>query len=333
MGIAWWVAACLWAWYPGPYGFAWPKAVLIGLGLAFCPVRRVPMAAAAVCLVAALSCLWSYQTSLSIFGYPGEWTGLLAVLACAGLSGAAPGTRWLRWAGVLLAIHCVAQRLGYDVFHHLPTGARAYGWDGSPVDAGAILAMSASVVPWPWLPVVAAGLLATGSRAACLAAACSLLPGKTKWLAVPAVALAMWLPHQPKDQWRKQMWKAAIEETRAHPAGTGIGTFVFTQRRLAPGPNGNVQTHVHNDVLEALCTTGILGLLAWLWLTIPLYSYPPLLALLIIMKFDPVAFEVAAVGALLAGNVARKKYVCSPVFAAAGLALAAYVFSLAMPVR
>ena len=190
------------------------------------------------------------------------------------------------------------------------------------------------------------GLWATISRGAWLVAAVGALAYAVftgvrprwslgKWLAAALLAAAVCAalsvklakrPVSKSDIGRKEAWRVAWLVFREHPLlGTGPDTFGENARRYKS--ENFVHTHgvaayhadAHNDVLEALSTTGLLGALAYLcviaalcWEGIKALKDPArqgmaaalcagLLALFVNMKFNPISLEVAAVAAVLAG--------------------------------
>lgn len=324
----------LWAWWPDAWGFAWPKVVLLCLLLAWHSPRSAASRAVWLAgLLTAVAC-FSRVPRVSFMGIPGEWSAcVLSAWVLVGLTGVQPGERWYRYVAVALSVHAIWQRFLPDGWWVILPQGRSSAWIGSPVDLGALLAMGLPLSGWLF-PVVLAGLAATGSRAAILGGllggACQLLKGRWRWLFLLACPLAFLAPlclHQPKDQSRWQLWQAATQDLREHPLGTGPGTFLLTVRQKGITPD---QTHPHNDLLEA-ATGGWPLLIGWLMFSLPLYAYPPLLALLLVLKFDPVSFEVLAMAALLTGNVLEQRWWRWSSLAAG--ALAATVLAQLYPLR
>ena len=300
-----------------PNSFVIPRIIVIAAAAVVAILwDRVPRAALVLLAVMAASAAHGILPWISVWGLPQQWAhGLMAAIIYAGLLACPTKQPWLRWLGVALSVHAVLQRFALDPLVNpawLPAG-RAVAYIGSPVDLGALLAMAAPVAG-PWLPIVIAGLWACGSRAAWLAAAVALTPGRWRLLFLPAIMIPFLLK-APKDIARVELWRIAARSVYERPwLGSGPETYVITFRRLkterlvkAVGP-GYLQAHAHNDLLEAASTIGLLGLAAYLWLVIPFLRNPALLALFIVLKFDPVAFEVMAAGALIAANdwAARK---------------------------
>lgn len=145
---------------------------------------------------------------------------------------------------------------------------------------------------WAAAAAVLAGLFASGSRGAFAGAAAG--AGAALWLmgrlSVPGrrllwagglavlvaggVAASMRLRRfSASDSARFAMWDAALRAAPAHPwLGTGPDTFEGLLRRgrtdafiRAVGPVAG-QANAHNDLLQALTTTGVAGLAAYAWL-------------------------------------------------------------------
>jgi len=284
-----------------------------------------PVAACMVVLIA--STLNSIDPLLSSEGLFDSWT--YGLLSCALYPAVLflsirrpPWRRGLAWLGVALSIHAVIQRFGYDPLvtpRLVPQGHRAAAWVGSPVDLGAILAML-FFVGQPWqAALMCIGIWATGSRAPWLALYFGFIamrwPKSARWMMVLAIIGCFFVPSRtPGDKGRIEFWKSAAETFHQYPLlGSGPDTFIdtFTGERLAAfrkdiGSEIARQGHAHNDILQALATTGIAGLLAYLWLLWRLPATPSLIALFVVMKFDPVALEVLALGAMLAGEAINK---------------------------
>lgn len=138
----------------------------------------------------------------------------------------------------------------------------------------------------------AAGIFASGSRGAILGAAGGAavllwLSGRLRpagsrraWAAglallllAGAAATARLRRTSDSDSARLAMWRSALGSVRSHPwLGSGPDTFEALLRRSrtddfirAVGPVAG-QAHAHNDLLQALTTTGLAGLAAYLWL-------------------------------------------------------------------
>ena len=264
--------------------------------------------------VAVLSAAASSDPSTSLIGrYDSYAFGLwgLAIAAAAVQLAArsargreAERARWLIWSAALAGGYGVLQKCGFDPIFHiksLPAGGRAVSTLGSPVDLGAFLA-----VAWPlslWgvdierrpLPAAAAiliagGILASGSRAAALAAGVgaaaywlmsrrrpreSLLPSLGIALAAVAGAIAWsFRPHASvSDVSRLEVWKTSWTALVRNP-WLGVGPDGFedffrrfrTEHFVAVMGSQHHQAYPHNDLLQALACLGLLGAAAYAWL-------------------------------------------------------------------
>lgn len=309
------IIAAFWAYAPTMKdGFVLPKIAAVAAGMVLYLLRDRPRAIAFL-LVCALSAWRSVVPEWSWLGLPSFWTYGVVSAACYCLLTTMP-TRWnwLKWAGVALSIHAVAQKFGLDplvAVSKLPAG-RAVAFIGSPIDLGAILAMAAPAAGW-WLPAIMAGLWACGSRGAWLAVAFVFAPKGWRLLLLP-ILLAPIFSSQPKDIARVEIWRIAWQGFKERPwLGNGPNTYrlVFEQKktkRLVDAV-GNIyaQQQAHSDILEALCSVGLLGLAAYLFLVWPLLRHPSLMALFIVAKNNPVSFEVLCAAALIAANEIEKE--------------------------
>ena len=98
---------------------------------------------------------------------------------------------------------------------------------------------------------------------AALGGAALFLGGLAVFLLYRGGQLARWLelsPAQLSLRGRIPAWRASLELWREAPwAGTGLGTFRQAFPRVQPASLGDRWEHAHNDVLELLVTTGIVG--------------------------------------------------------------------------
>jgi len=119
--------------------------------------------------------------------------------------------------------------------------------------------------------IAQAVLLATRKRRSKLAPLLAVVPA----LALGTVAivgleqgLGRWLatsPHQLAWNTRTEVFAATVDLWRMAPVfGTGLGTFRDAFPLVEPAFSGIAFTHAHNDYLELLATTGIVGVLALL---------------------------------------------------------------------
>ncbi|HBL18634.1 MAG TPA: hypothetical protein DD417_18210 [Elusimicrobia bacterium] len=124
------------------------------------------------------------------------------------------------------------------------------------------------------------------------------------------------------DAARLGVWKAAWRMSLAHPvSGVGPDAFQVMLGRFkgedfvrSRGPTGS-QVHAHNDFLEVLAVSGVLGLAAYLWLLLAAWR-----RLRGALRDDTARSPAAASGAALAAAFVFAKFNPVPL---AGLALAA----------
>ena len=203
---------------------------------------------------------------------------------------------------------------------------------------------------------LAAGLLASVARGAWLGAAAGVLAyavwtrrldaiweDRKKRNAVLAAALLLAAlaagaiynrfnyRNKAAESTRVEIWKAAWAVFQENPiVGTGPDTFELEFRRRKSEAHVRkarssmeYQAHAHNDVLEVLATTGLLGGAAYLALLLCLLKAAAgaladperrpwaaalcggLLALFLNMKFNPVPLETLALASLFAGLLCR----------------------------
>lgn len=235
--------------------------------------------------------------------------------------------------------------------------ARAFSSLGSPVSLGQALALILPLslhwalekkTAWAWTVLLAAagGLYASISRGSWLAAvlACSLYlvlrhglaPLKRPRNAAAAAVLGLLLawgfsqrlqqrPFSAGDGGRAHIWRTAWTLFTEKPVlGWGTDAFALASRprktvEFARQSNAvEVPGHAHNDLLQALATTGLIGLAAYLWLlaTVALRAAGAardparpwatalacgLLGLFLGAKFNPVPLEALACAALFCG--------------------------------
>lgn len=318
------MAVAFFAFIAGRNGFIVPKIAVVVAGAVVVYLRRarVPWAVWPLLAVLLASTANSIYFPWSLTGIPNQWAlGFIPIVSYVLIAATPLGQErhpWLLCCAVLVAACAVGEQFFRDpvIPASLFAEGRSTTWEGSAVDAGAILAMAAPVAGW-WLPVIAAGLWATGSRAAMLGAVVALTPGRARWklIYLPLFFVPFFQPHpKTKDVIRVEIWKAAAASVREHPwLGSGPDTFMATfvrhrtPRLLQAGGPLYFQSQAHNDLLQAASTTGVLGLLAYLLLTAPLLRNPSLLALFVVLKFDAVAFEVLAAASLVAGTEWRRR--------------------------
>lgn len=318
-------------------GFVEPKLAALFATMVWISCQRLPARAArpllALCAVATLSWWYSISTQLSLYGLPVQpGYGLMAmgclavVYAHSHISPVQP--RQWAWLALALGVLAILERLGQDpmsvlahhdprlAFSRMPAG-RVVGWVGSPVDLGAILAMLLAFCgPIPGAFVVV-GLWLTGSRGAWLAAACGLLARRWPKLTTPILVVSCFIiflqPRNLDDRARAAIWRGAAHTFWHGPLstfwhGAGPSTFVYSfsgepraEYSAIIGPTHNAG-HAHNDLLEALSATGLLGLICYLWFLRSLTWVPALVALFVNMKVNPMGIDVLVIGAMIAGG-------------------------------
>ncbi|MBI4348858.1 MAG: O-antigen ligase family protein [Elusimicrobia bacterium] len=215
----------------------------------------------------------------------------------------------------------------------------------SPAGALATLALAAGL--WatasrgPWL----ASVLGVGAFAFVMLGGAE--PGKAKdavrrvpawaWAAVVLVlAAGGWLAvrraaargvTKTTDSARVEVWRSAWQIFELRPVfGTGPDTFeqAFRRRRTEEfvrrmGGSVRFQAYAHNDLLQALSTTGLLGAGVYVWLLVAVAFaalhacrrpeerwlaggiFGGLAAAFVVVKFNPIALEVMALVSFLAG--------------------------------
>lgn len=301
------ILATLWA------GMPLPRLWFMALGMAYYQIKDSPRALILLAVLA-ISTRFSVIPSWSVYGQPDDWTyGFLPILSYLVLTTTPIGTNWLKWAGVGLSIHALLQVAGLDPLVPLLPAGGAIAWVGTPINLAAVLAL-ATPLAGPWTPLLLAGIWACKSRGALFAVAFAM---GNKWARIALAAGMigyMCLSTKPKDVARVEMVRIAWRGFAERPwFGHGPNTYeaVFAKHRTRRLVNavgeGYRQGYAHNDIMEALCSTGILGLMAYLFFLWPLRGNPSLVALFVFMKFNPVSFEVFCVAALIAAEEFRKR--------------------------
>ncbi|MFA5139909.1 MAG: O-antigen ligase family protein [Elusimicrobiota bacterium] len=260
------------------------------------------------------------------------------------------GLRWMLdaclVAGALAGLYAVAQWFGIEPFAGVVEelrGNRSYSTLGSPVYLGSVLLMLLPLALHkggaPGIVsglLIASGLAATLSRGAWLGAiiGCGLYLGWKRLdrkvvlallLCAGAAVLAGTALRRTAvaDSSRVELWRCASRISLEHPwLGTGPETFKLAFRRERSeryvrllGPT-SLQAFAHNDLLEAACSLGLLGLAAYLWLLWGAFRlFRPVdglsaalgggvLGLFIQMKFNPAPAASYALAAAFAGVLA-----------------------------
>lgn len=316
--------ALAFTWLPNsPEGFVTPKLLIAMAAVAILSAPASLRRQVAACAAAMAASWWfSIDPAMSFYGNPESRAyGVLAMLlglTILGISAARPvAVEKLAWVGVAVAVHAILQRAGLDpIIRELP-GGRAVGYLGSPIDLGAFLAILITVSNQWQAAVIAAGLVAAGSRGAMFAAACGLaarLWPRASLFIMAASFLVMFAPaKEAKDIARHELWRSALGTFVEHPLlGAGPSTFFKTfdraprERHEAIMP-GRSQAQAHNDILCVAGTMGLAGLAAYLWLLFSLPLTPALVALFASMKMNPVSLEVFALAAIIAGSSIHRR--------------------------
>jgi hypothetical protein len=232
-------------------------------------------------------------------------------------------------AGVPVCFYAILQRFFADPFlpAALPNG-RVVATMGSPVLLGPVLAIVAACAMARRhsgvLTLVLPALYLTGTRGAMLgtcAAALVLAPRHLRWaaLAVGAAVLAL----HPRagavasDVGRLEIWRIAWDVFKSRPiVGVGPGAFGEAFRAhvspayvIVRGSSLAAADHAHNEILQVLATTGIVGALGYLLVAVGAVAIAceqPLLmavgaAYLIPAMLNPAPHAAVALLALLFG--------------------------------
>lgn len=207
---------------------------------------------------------------------------------------------------VAMGLHAMFQAAGVEPIAYMPRKfpeGRAVGTLGNPAYFGACLAAlfplalglalgKDRALGWLAAGAAVAGMFASGSRGAFLGAAAGAaaylwlsgrlsVPRERRTWAAAAVLLLLagsgavlrLRRTAASDSARLAMWDSALRAVPSAPwLGSGPDTFEALLRRgrtddfiRAVGPVAG-QAHAHNDLIQALTTTGAAGLAAYLWL-------------------------------------------------------------------
>jgi hypothetical protein len=297
------------------FPYALTKLLLIAVGVVFC-ARKRPIPLPVICLWSwcALSALLSSDRKLAMTGILNDWgQGLLGisivVLTYRGATARAIGiVRSVGSAIAVLALFEVA-------WAKSPILGRACGPIGSPVHTGELMALLIPGASLAQLPLLLAGLAATKCRSAALAAACGFLyarrQGKVALLVLLVCLGAWWLKKagSESDYQRLWAWRAAISEPFSLK-GRGPGCFVRVWMEHGEKKAHYVHVSAHNDLLEVLTTIGLIGfslyVWAWSWASRRLMC-AELLVLFLLLKFNPLSLEIAAVAVLMIGAQVERR--------------------------
>jgi O-antigen ligase len=139
------------------------------------------------------------------------------------------------------------------------------------------------------LAVLVTGLLLGFTRSAWLGAIVAVtvmllrVRPRLAWLVVPGIAIAFALlppayrdrarssfdPTHPNNLDRLRMWRAGVVIWRQHPwTGVGLVDLKPYVRAVRTSDAGQVHGHMHDNFMQILVMTGMLGLLAFVWLMV-----------------------------------------------------------------
>lgn len=333
----------LWVWWPGePLAYSAPKFVALaaGLAMAWMGTKRALSTALdvpiAVFLAATLaSTIASVDVPLSVLGdHRQPVFGLLEIAlyvsafylgASLDEGTAAMGRRAVIIGGAVMGAVCVLQRIGLGPASLV--AGRMTSTSGSPIYAGACLALalplalsealSAAALGRLAAPAIAAGLILTKTRSAWLAAGAGALAlaagnrkltGRAAWTTAASVAVAAAAAvglsafRAQSDAIRIEVWRGALAALWQRPL-LGFGPDAFSvafrlhksfQFLAATHWSGAVETEAHNDLLQVGVTLGLLGLAAFVAVQIALIAaaWPK-------RRTDPQSWS-AVMGALIA---------------------------------
>lgn len=304
-----------------PHGFTTPKLLVIAVGVVVSLVwsshlktsGRFEGAAIRYALSWIPSVAFATDIGRAFVGFPGYYTGgaIPAGLSVAGLfaadkldeSGRVLVRRAILAAGILTALLCVYQNAGADPFRFgLPYGNRAVGLLGSPIDAGAVFVALIAIAPLSCVPLLFAGIMATASRGAMLAALVSLFPMRYRTGAaiaaiICAVGYASFRPNPSEsDRGRRELWSVAAQSISV--TGTGPATFyeVF-EKKKSRGWETYHQAGAHNAILEAAVTRGLFGVMGLMAIA----KFPRMAGIWVISMLNPISFEVSFLACVLTG--------------------------------
>ena len=269
-----------------------------------------PVVLYGACLIPSL--LLTKSWAMSTFGHPGIYSGSVFTFAlCAvGLliaeqleEGRDLVKKSVLVAGSATVLLCLMQRAHMDPFGLGPLGARATGFQGSPVDVGALMVVLLTFAPRWLMPAYAAALIATVSRGAWLGGLVALMPRNWRpaaCLLATFLAISYVYTHQTaSDRVRFAIWGMAAKHLSV--IGTGPATFNLTfsgKDGVVIEGEGRVNpAHAHNSVLDAFVTRGIIGVIG----LAAFFFVPELAGLWTVCMFNPVSFEVTFVACVLAG--------------------------------
>jgi len=300
------------------------------------------------------STVFSVSPKLSLLGFQSQpFYGLLA-LSCAALIFHAVNANCYDWqdgpalccavVAIATGFACIIEKAGFGLppFDLVGPG-RAIGTIGNPAFMGTVVAVCVPACVWlasddveHWqvgrfaVLMCLVAMWASGSRGPWLAAGCGLLAYQAAmgniskrvavWSSVlAACAAVMWFSRlDPSDTGRYGTWLIALKGGFRYPLlGWGPDTF-FVANVAIDRTAREMQASAHNDILQAWCTTGLLGLSAYMWLWwkvlraawFPVWGdgrhaavFGSLVALFVAAKFNPVPSPAMFLCAALLGSL------------------------------
>jgi O-antigen ligase len=293
-------AAALWVMAPGladPYQT--PKLIamaLVAIAMLLAPARYQSRLAGHISLALVLWTLCAFCSTDNAYTLVGAWLqpfdGYTAVAVYAALAiGAARIGASLEETADLICVATVPVCL-YAIFQRffveawlpaaLPNG-RVVATMGSPVLLGPVLAIGIACAMarrhFQLLVLMLPALYFTGTRGAMLGACAAALvvsPARLRWILAAAGAAVLVLHPRmaavASDVGRVEIWRIAWEVFKSRPI-FGVGPGVFGEAFRAHVSPAYVVVrhtglaaadHAHNQILQVLATTGVVGLLGYL---------------------------------------------------------------------
>lgn len=273
--------------------------------------------------VSQIPALWSVDPRMSLFGYPGVYSGsvLTGALCISGLllanrlddEKSDALKRSILAFGSLTVLVVVAQATGaiQEIIGRLNVDQRV-GFIGSKMSLGAMM-----VVLWGISknPAYLLGAVLSGSRAAILGLLVASFPERMRFPAFAiicslAVSFSL-LCSRYSDYERKQIWLTAISGTRIF--GSGPATFSCVVKKVTGrddvmGAPNQSTADAHNSVLGMVCALGVFCIPA----LAGILMFPEMAGLWACSLFNPISFEVVFVACILVGLRRRKEgFLCA----------------------
>jgi O-antigen ligase len=293
-------AAALWVMAPGladPYQT--PKLLamaLVALGMLLAPARCESRLAGRISLGLVLWTLCAFCSTDSAYTLVGAWLQpfdgytAVAVYAALAIGAARIGANLEDAADLICAaivpvcLYAICQRFFVESWlpAALPNG-RVVATMGSPVLLGPVLAIGIACAlarrHFQLLILMVPALYLTGTRGAMLgacAAAFVLSPARLRWILAAAGGAVLALHPRAhavaSDVGRVEIWRIAWDIFKSRPIfGVGPGVFGEAFRaHISPayvivrGSSLAAADHAHNELLQVLATTGIVGAIGYL---------------------------------------------------------------------